>query len=71
MHSKAFRRRLQACAAAALAKAAMERAEAYRVHIEWALSQPGLDGKPITFRGLGRNSTSYRSHHRWAVDGVR
>src|SRR6266403_1913808 len=33
MHSKAFRRRLQACAAAALNKAAVERAEAYRVHI--------------------------------------
>jgi DNA invertase Pin-like site-specific DNA recombinase len=53
MHSKAFRRRLQASAAAALHKAAMERAEAYRVHIEWALSQPGLDGKPISFRGAG------------------
>jgi hypothetical protein len=51
MHSKAFRRRLQACAAAALSKAAMERAEAHRVHIEWALGQPGLDGKPITFNG--------------------
>ena len=53
MHSKAFRRRLQACAAAALRKAAMERAEAYRIHIEWALNQPGLDGKLITFRGAG------------------
>jgi len=53
MHSKAFRRRLQACAAASLRKAAMERAEAYRVHIEWALSRPGLEGKPITFRGAG------------------
>jgi DNA invertase Pin-like site-specific DNA recombinase len=53
MHSKAFRRRLQASAAAALRKAAMERAEAYRVHIEWALGQPGLGGKPITFRGAG------------------
>jgi hypothetical protein len=53
MHSKAFRRRLQACAAAALHKAAMERAEAYRVHTEWAIHQPGIDGKPITFRGAG------------------
>jgi DNA invertase Pin-like site-specific DNA recombinase len=51
MRSKAFRRRLQACAAASLRKAAMERAEAYRIHIEWALSQPGFDGKPITFTG--------------------
>lgn len=53
MHSKVFRRRLQAGAAAALRKAAMERAEAYRIHIEWALQQPGLRGKPITFRGAG------------------
>ena len=53
MHSKAFRRRLQSCAAEALRKAAMERAEAHRVHIEWALSQPGLGGRPITFRGAG------------------
>jgi hypothetical protein len=53
MHCKAFRRRLQASAAAALRKAAMERAEAYRVHIEWAINQPGIDGKPITFRGAG------------------
>lgn len=52
-HSKAFRRRLQAAAAAALRKAAMERAEAYRVHIEWALAQPGIDGKSISFHGAG------------------
>ena len=53
MQSKAFRRRLQACAAAALRKAAMERAEANRVYIEWAINQPGIAGKPITFRGAG------------------
>jgi DNA invertase Pin-like site-specific DNA recombinase len=53
MQSKALRRRLQARAAAAQRKAAMERAEAYRVHIEWALAQRGLAGKPITFRGAG------------------
>lgn len=53
MRSKAFRCRLQACAATALRKAAMERAEAYRVHIEWALGQPGIDGRPISFRGAG------------------
>jgi DNA invertase Pin-like site-specific DNA recombinase len=48
MQSKAFRRRLQRLAAASLHKLAMERAEASRVHIEWALSQPGLYGRPIT-----------------------
>jgi DNA invertase Pin-like site-specific DNA recombinase len=51
--SKAFRRRLQTRAGAALRKAALERAEAHRVHIEWALGQPGIKGKPITFRGAG------------------
>ena len=39
--SKAFRRRLRTLSAAALRKAAMERAEAYRVHIEWAFSHHG------------------------------
>src|SRR5580704_1041599 len=39
--STAFRRRLRARSRAAIRKAARERAEAYRVHIEWALSQPG------------------------------
>ncbi len=53
MRSKAFRRRLQDCASAALRKAAMQRAEAHRVHIEWAINQPGIDGKPITFHGAG------------------
>ena len=48
--SHAFRRRLQALAAAAQKKAAMERAEAYRVHIEWALAQAGRNRKPISCR---------------------
>jgi len=48
MQSKSLRRRLQRLAAASLHKLAMERAEASRVHIEWALSQPGLYGRPIT-----------------------
>jgi DNA invertase Pin-like site-specific DNA recombinase len=46
--TKAFRRRIQACSAAAVHKAAVERAEAYRMHIEWALRQPGWLGRPIT-----------------------
>ena len=47
--SKAFRRRLLTLAAAANHKAALERAEAYRVHLEWALSRPGRFGRPISF----------------------
>ena len=46
--TKAFRRRIQAASAAAVHKAAVERAEAYRVHIEWALRQPGWLGRPIS-----------------------
>lgn len=38
--SKAFRRRMQALSRAAVHKAAEERAEAYRPHLEWALGQP-------------------------------
>jgi len=49
--TKAFLRRLRASAGAAQRQAAMERAEAYRVHIEWALSNPGRGGNPITFHG--------------------
>jgi hypothetical protein len=47
--SKTFCRRLLALAAAGKRKAALERAEAYRVHIEWALSHPGKFGRPISF----------------------
>jgi hypothetical protein len=49
--STAFRRRLRARGSAAIRKAARERAEAYRVHIEWALSQPGT--APGTVRRSG------------------
>jgi DNA invertase Pin-like site-specific DNA recombinase len=51
MRTKAFRRKLQAAAAASLRKIALERAEAYRVPLEWAFNQPGRDGKPITVTG--------------------
>jgi DNA invertase Pin-like site-specific DNA recombinase len=47
--SKAFRRRMRVRANASIRRAAMERAEAYRVHIEWALSHNGKWGGPISF----------------------
>jgi len=53
MHSKAWQRRLQARAREAYHKLKMERAEAYRVHIEWALAQPGIDGGTISFHRAG------------------
>jgi DNA invertase Pin-like site-specific DNA recombinase len=50
VRSKAWRRRFSALGRAALSKAAMERAEAYRLHIEWALRQPGMYGRAISRR---------------------
>jgi hypothetical protein len=50
LRSKAWQRRVSALGRAALSKAALERAEAYRAHIEWAFRQPGLDGGPISYR---------------------
>jgi len=52
VRSKAWRRRVSALGGAALSKAATERAEAYRLHIEWAFRQPGVygSGRPISFR---------------------
>lgn len=47
--SKAEQRRISALGRAAKTKAATERAEAYRLHIEWALRQPGWRGKRISF----------------------
>jgi hypothetical protein len=47
--SKAFRRRLQVLAAAGKRRAAMERAQAYRTHIEWALDHRTPSGQPISF----------------------
>ena len=53
--SKAFQRRIHALALAAQKKATMERSEAYRAHIEWALRQPGVNGRPITFHAAAKN----------------
>jgi len=51
--SKARRRIVIAMGHAALRKSEMERAEAYRLHIEWAFRQPNVfgAGRPISFVG--------------------
>jgi len=54
LRPKAERRRVSLLGRAAWAKAAMERAEAYRLHVEWALRQPGMNGRPITFCAAAR-----------------
>jgi DNA invertase Pin-like site-specific DNA recombinase len=51
LHSKAYVMRVNAIGRAALAKAALERAEAYRPYIEWAFRQPSIHGpeRPISY----------------------
>lgn len=49
MRSKAFLRQMIALSNAAKQKSALERAVAYRMHIEWALSQPGRFDRPISY----------------------
>src|SRR5271163_4385196 len=51
LRSKAWQREVSALGRAALVQEANDRAQAYRVYIEWALSQPGREGRPISFRG--------------------
>ena len=46
--SKKKRKWIQARAHAGKRKATMERAESYRVHIEWAFRQPGTNGRAIS-----------------------
>jgi DNA invertase Pin-like site-specific DNA recombinase len=49
--SKAWQRRVTALGHAAIKKAALERAEAYRLHVEWAFRQPNpySNARPISF----------------------
>lgn len=55
LRSKAECRNIMALGHAALSKAATERAEAYRPLIEWALRQPGMNGRPISSRAAANN----------------
>jgi len=72
--SKAFRRRFQSLGMAAVQKAALERAEAYRVYLEWALSQPGRWGRPITYGQAARKLNERRlpspKGRRWGANTV-
>lgn len=51
LRSKSWQRRVSALGRAALVQEANDRAQAFRVYIEWALRQPGRRGRPISFRG--------------------
>src|ERR1700730_14061500 len=73
LHSKSWQRRVSALGRAALIQEANDRAQAYRVYIEWALKQQGRNGRPISFRGAAirlneRNietplGGTWRGHH--------
>lgn len=54
LFSKTERRRVSAMGSAALIRLAAERAEAYRLHIEWAFRQPGMYGRPISRRAAAK-----------------
>ena len=54
LRSKAEQRRVSALGRAVLVQEAIERAEAYRVHVEWAFRQPGVDGGPISYRAAAQ-----------------
>jgi DNA invertase Pin-like site-specific DNA recombinase len=49
LRSKAWQQRVSALGRAAIVKATLEQAEAYRPHIEWAFRQPGRNGRMISY----------------------
>jgi len=73
--SMKFRRWIWARAHAGIRKAAMERAEAYRVHIEWALRQPGIGGRPISLdaaaKKLNQRGVASPRGGRWGGEQLR
>ena len=73
--SKAHRRQVSALANAGKRKAALERAEACRPHIEWALGQPGVRGRPISLdraaQALNERQISSPSGGRWGGEQLK
>jgi DNA invertase Pin-like site-specific DNA recombinase len=62
---KSQQRRISALGRAAKSKAATERAEACRVHIEWALRQPGIHGRRISFNSAAEKLTERNLQGPW------
>jgi DNA invertase Pin-like site-specific DNA recombinase len=75
LRSKAWQRRVSALGRAALSKGAVERAEAYRLHIEWAFRQQGVDGRPISYRAaadkLNERNVESPMERRWTGHQLR
>jgi DNA invertase Pin-like site-specific DNA recombinase len=73
LRSKAWQRHVSAMGRAALVQEANERAQAYRVYVEWALRQPGANGRLISFAAAAKRLNqrdiktplggSWRGHH--------
>jgi DNA invertase Pin-like site-specific DNA recombinase len=55
LRSKSWQRHVSALGRAALCREADERAQAYRVYIEWALNRSRPDGRPISFSAAAKN----------------
>jgi DNA invertase Pin-like site-specific DNA recombinase len=73
--SKSFRQWQRTRIVAGVRKAAIERAEAHRVHIEWALGQPGRLSIPISFHAAAEKLNEHRIPSpmggRWESAGLR
>lgn len=73
--SKAHQRRVSAVAAVAIQKAAIKRAEGFRTQIMWALRQPGIRGRPISYQAaadqLNERTISSITGGRWSWGQVR
>jgi DNA invertase Pin-like site-specific DNA recombinase len=54
LRPKSWQRKLTALGRTVVIRQANERAQAYRVYVEWALRQPGVKGRPITFGAAAR-----------------
>src|ERR1700730_8423054 len=73
LRPKSWQRKVSALGRAALIQQANERAQAYRVYVEWALRQPGMNERPISFAAAAKKLNArnietplggrWRGHH--------
>jgi len=73
LRPKSWQRRVSALGRAALIQEANDRAQAYRVYVEWALRQPGVKERPISFAAAAKKLNArnietpmggrWRGHH--------
>jgi DNA invertase Pin-like site-specific DNA recombinase len=54
LRPKSWQRRVSALGRAALIQEANDRAQAYRMYVEWALRQPGVKERPISFAAAAK-----------------